>query len=116
MRISSDHPSFISYLNEVTDKVIENVDVEKYFYITKEKKLNTQFIVFTLIEKNIKNKVTILSEQLRTFLLILVKKNEKKERYEVAALLNDIINNFDDIMAKKERLTKISTTKQIIEK
>lgn len=116
MRISSEHPSFVTYLYEITDKVIENVDIDKYFYISKEKQLNTQFIVFTLIEKNIKNKVTILSEQLTPFLLILVKKNEKRETYEVAAILNDIVNNFDEIMSKKDKLTKLSNTKTLIEK
>ena len=116
MRISADHPSFISFLNEVTNKVIENVEIDKYFYITKEKQLNTQFVVFTLIEKNIKNKVTILSEQLKTFFVILVKKNENLENYEVAALLNDIINNFDDIQDKKEKLSKISKGNAVIEK
>lgn len=116
MRISLEHPSFISYLNEIVDNVIENVDIEKYFYINKEKQLNIQFIVFTLVEKNIRNKVTILSEQLTPFLLILVKKNEKKENYEVAAILNDIVNNFDEIMDKKDKLTKISSSKSLIEK
>ena len=116
MRISADHPSFISYLDEITNSVIENVEIEKYFYITKEKKLSTQFIVFTLIEKKIKNKVTILSEQLKTFLIILVKKNENLERYEVAALLNDIINNFDDIIDKKEKLSNIAKSKSVVEK
>ena len=116
MRISPEHPSFISYLNEITDNILENVDVNNYFMLTKDKRRNMQFIVFTLIEKNIRNKVTILSEQLKTFLIIIVKKNEKLERYEIAGLLNDIINNFDEIMDKKEKLTELAKNVSFSEK
>lgn len=107
MRITADHPSFVSYLNDVTNEVIKNVDIDNYFIISKDKKESTQFIVFTLIEKKIKTKVTILSEQLKTFLYLIVKKNEKIERYEVAGILNDIINNFDNILDKKESVIKL---------
>lgn len=107
MRITTDHPSFITFLDEVTNEVLENVEISNYYCLTAEKKINTQFIVFTLIEKKIKSKVTILSEQLKTFLYILVKKNEKIERYEVAGILYDIIKNFDVIMDKKEFTTNL---------
>jgi hypothetical protein len=106
MRITTDHPNFISYLNDVTNNVIENIDINNYFMFTSENKFNAQFLVFTLIEKKIKTKVTILSEQLKTFLYILIKKNEKIENYEVAGLLNDIIKNFDKIIDKKENHKK----------
>lgn len=107
MKITADHPSFVSYLNDVANEVIDNVEVDNYFILNKDKKESIQFIVFTLIEKKIKTKVTILSEQLKTFLYILVKKNEKIERYEIAAILNDIINNFDKVIDKKESVKKL---------
>lgn len=110
MKITADHPSFISYLNDVTNQAIENIDINRYFSFTNEEKIKAQFIVFTLIEKKIKSNITILSEQLKTFLYILIKKNENIERYETSALLNDIIKNFDEIIERKETISKLRKT------
>jgi hypothetical protein len=53
--------------------------------------------VFKIIKSNTEKRVNLGDTEFRAFLVALWKKNEENENYEVAAILNDIIKNYESI-------------------
>ena len=97
MKVNINHPSFITFLDTVTANILSNISVENYFTLSPEKKLNTQYVVFRLMKSAVRVRATLTDNELRSFIIVLWKKNEDIENYEFAAILNDINNNFDAI-------------------
>lgn len=97
MRVNVNHPSFISFLDNVTNTILSNVTVENYFQLTQEKKLAVQFAVLKLMKNSVKVRAKLTDLELRSFVVVLWKKNEEVENYEFAAILNDISTNFETI-------------------
>jgi hypothetical protein len=97
MRVNVNHPSFISFLDNVTNTILSNVPVEDYFQLTQEKKLALQFTVLKLMKNSVKLRAKLTDLELRSFVIVLCKKNEESENYEIASILNDISTNFDTI-------------------
>jgi hypothetical protein len=88
MRVNTNHPSFISFLETVTSNILTNVSVDSYFSLNQEKKLGVQYMVLKLIKSSV---------------------NEESENYEFAAILNDISKNFDkvnEVTNTKKRITR----------
>jgi hypothetical protein len=110
MNVNINHPSFISFLNQVTTNILSNISIEKYFNLTPEKKLNAQYIVFKLLKSSVKIRATMTDTELRSFIIVLWKKSEDKENYEFAAILNDINKNFtiiNELQNPKKRTNKL---------
>ena len=97
MRVNVNHPSFITFLDNVTTEILSNVKVEKYFDLSSEKKLAVQYMVLNLMKGSIKLRSKLSEQELRGFVSVLWKKNEESENYEFAAVLNDITSNFDSV-------------------
>jgi hypothetical protein len=97
MRVNVNHPSFISFLDNVTTTILSSITVENYFQLTQEKKLAVQFAVFKLMKNSVKVRAKLTDLELRSFVIVLWKKNEESENYEFASILNDISTNFDTI-------------------
>lgn len=97
MKINIDHPSFISFLNTITNNILTSVSIENYFKLSSERKLNIQYVVFKLMKNAVRVRAKLSDTELRSFVIILWNKNEQQENYEIAAILNDINNNFDSI-------------------
>ena len=97
MGINAKHPSFSSFLNQVTDNVLSNVSINNYFSLSPEKKLNTQYIAFKIMKKSINVRATLNDKDLKNVIGYLMKKNEESENYEFTSILNDIKNNFEEI-------------------
>lgn len=97
MSINVNHPTFIAFLDQITETIITNINIENYFLLPNEKKLNVQYVVFKLIKNTIKFRATFTDSELKTLINALCKKNEEKENYEFASILSEIINNFDSI-------------------
>ena len=79
MKININHPTFISFLEKISNNIITSVNV------------------FSLIRNVAKLKTNLNEVELKAFITILWKKNEESENYELAEVLNDIITNFDKI-------------------
>ena len=115
MKVNVNHPSFISFLNKVSDHILSNISVENYFSLSPEKKLNVQYVVFKLIKNSVKVRAMLTDTEFRGFIVVLWKKNEEIEKYEFASILNDININFDTISeftktkTKKTHKVKIET-------
>ncbi len=115
MRVNVNHPSFISFLDNVTNAILSNITVESYFQLTKEKKLAVQFAVLKIMKNSVKVRAKLTDLELRSFVIVLWKKNEESENYEFASILNDISVNFDTINdvtnAPKRTTRKIKSEK-----
>ena len=62
-----------------------------------KKKSTISYTVFKIIKSNTEKRVNLGDLEFRAFLVALWKKNEESENYEVAAILDHIIKNYDSI-------------------
>jgi len=97
MKVNVNHPSFISFLENVTENVLSSVSVDNYFSLSQESKMGLWYIVFKMMKNSINMRAKLTDMELRTFVSVLWKKNEESENYEFAAILNDIATNFDAV-------------------
>lgn len=97
MNVNINHPSFISFLDNVSTSILSNVTVSNYFTLTHDKKLGVQYMVLKLMKNAVKVRAKLTDNELRSFVSVLWKKNEESENYEFASILNDIAQNFDSV-------------------
>lgn len=97
MRMNVNHPSFVTFMETVNTSILGNVKSDKYFGFTSEKKLSVQYLTLKLIYQTVKVRAKLTNEELLMFSKILLKKNEELENYEFAAILKDLIGNFDRV-------------------
>lgn len=111
MRMNTNHPSFVTFLDNVTKTILTYVSTDNYFQIPKEKKIGVQFAVLKLMKNAIKTRIKLNDDELKSFVVLLCKKNESIENYEFAGILHNIVQNFDSI----NEMTKTTkrTTKKI---
>ena len=115
MKINVNHPSFISFLENITTEVLNNVTTANYFKLTHDKKMGVLYMVYKLLKKSMTLRTTLSDNEMKAFLVVLWKKNEENENYEFAAILNDIINNYEAVNnfikpIKKPRKAKIDNS------
>lgn len=97
MKVNVNHPSFISFLESVTDNILSTVSINNYFTLPHDKKMGVLYIVFKMMKTSVKSRTRLTDMELKTFITVLWKKNEEAENYEFAAILKDISNNFDSV-------------------
>ena len=97
MNVNTNHPTFISFLENVTTNILSNVTVDNYFSLNSDKKLSIQYMVFKLLKNSVKVRAKLTDAELRSFVNVLMVKNEDIENYEFSAILKDIAGNFDVI-------------------
>jgi hypothetical protein len=73
------------------------VNIENYFSLPQDKKMNVLYVVFKLMKNSLKVRAKLTDDEVRYFVNELMKNNERSENYEFAAILKDISNNFDSI-------------------
>lgn len=95
MRININHPSFLGFIDSVNHTVMTHAPIETYFTMTLDNKMSSLYVVFRLLKNTVNLKAKLSDDDLKSFLEILCKKNEEYENYEFAAILKDIIHNFD---------------------
>lgn len=100
MDINVNHPNFVIFLDNVSNTILAHVTINGYFGLTPDKKLGLQYIVFKLMKTSLRIKGTLTNDEVKNFTFILCKKNEENENYELAAILNDILKNFDTVNEK----------------
>jgi len=109
MNVNVNHPSFISFLDNVTTSILSNVTVNNYFSLPQDKKLGVQYMVLKLMKNAVKVRAKLTDLETLSFVSVLWKKNEESENYEFAAILNDIAQNFDAVNEVTTKPTKRST-------
>ena len=117
MDINVNHPNFIVFLDNVSNTILAHVTTTGYFSSPPDKKLGVQYIVFKLMKTSLRIKGALTNDELKSFTVILCKKNEESENYELAAILNDIVKNFDAVNEKTTTINPhIKTPKTEIDK
>ena len=107
MEYKLSNPTFVSHLNSVAKNINKTVKVNEFFKMTDDTKLSTAYTAFTVI----KTKVNLERIELKPLVTLMRKKCEIEENYEMAAVLNHILKNYDTLLSKY--VTKIGTiTKQ----
>lgn len=114
MDINVNHPNFIVFLDNVTNTILTHVTTNGYFSLPLDKQISMQYIVFKLLKTSLRIKGKMSDSDLKSFTIILCKKNEESENYELAAILNDIVKNFDTVNEKTNTIKQvpIKTTKE----
>jgi hypothetical protein len=110
MALNVNQPSFISFLETLTNNILSHISVIDYFTLSQESKLSVQYVTIRLIKGSIKLNM-INDDELKGFIVVLRKKNEESEHYEFAEILNDIVKNFDTINEFTKLIKKEITVK-----
>ena len=97
MKPNRTHPSFVAFLENVTETISSSVNIENYFSLPQDKKMNVLYVVFKLLKNSLKVRAKLNDDEVKYFVDELMKNNERSENYEFAAILKDISNNFDSI-------------------
>lgn len=106
MKININHPATISYLEHLNKNVLSNIILDKYFSLTKDKKVGVQYLTLKLIKKYLGVKSKLTNSDLLELIKVLQKNNEDSENYEFASTLKDISTNFDLLINLSEPLPK----------
>jgi hypothetical protein len=97
MKVNINQQSFVTFLENVTETIVSSVNVENYFSLPQDKKMNVLYVVFKLMKNSLKVRTKFNDDDLKDFVNVLMKSNVNSENYEFAAILKDISNNFDSI-------------------
>jgi hypothetical protein len=112
MNINVNHPSFISFIDNVTKNILSEIDINNYFSNPPDRRLKLQKGTLTVLKKNLKTRALVSDTEIKGFVIVLQKKNEQMENYEVSGILKDIILNFDSINPPSDKkntsMTKIN--------
>ena len=103
MSINVNHPSFITFLDNVTKTILSEIDIKNYFNIPLEKRTKLQKATLMVLKKSLKTRALVTDTEIKAFVIILQKKNEESENYEVSAILKDITVNFDDLNPQPDK-------------
>jgi len=113
MKVNVNHPSFISFLENISNNILSTIKIDDYFSLNQEKKLSISFTVLNLLKNSAKVRANLSDVELKSFIIVLCKKSEENENYEFAAVLNDVIKNYDAINKLSESTKKsIKQTKK----
>lgn len=115
MKVNVNHPNFISFLENVTNNILSHISIENYFTTSSDKKMGVQYMVYKLMISSVENRTKLTEPEMKSFLTVLWKRNEESENYELAAILKDIITNFDTVnefSKTPKRQTKIVKTEK----
>ena len=122
MKVNVNHPSFVSFLENISNNILSTIKIEEYFNLAPEKKLTVSYTVLNLLKNSAKVKANLTDKELKSFITVLCKKNEEAEYYEFAAVLNDVIKNYETVSelltvpkktARKNRKSKPDSDSQV---
>jgi hypothetical protein len=102
MKINVKHPTFQSYLEEVTTNILSLISIENYFTLNNDAKIGIQFIVLKYIDSSLKIRLSIEEEDIKKFIHYLLKRSNENENYEFSGVLKDLNTNFDILITKTE--------------
>ena len=108
MRININHPSFISFLENVTSIIMYEIDIKGYFNNTPEKRIKIQKAVILILKKALKSRSILTDTEIKGFIIVLQKKNEESENYEISAILKDIIINYESLTEPIDKKNTVS--------
>jgi len=112
MKVNVNHPSFISFLENISSNILSAIKIDEYFGLTSAKKLTVSFTVLNILKNSAKVKANLSDNELKSFIVVLCKKNEEVENYEFSAVLHDIVKNYDTVSKMGSKKKPIKKTKK----
>lgn len=112
MKVNVNHPSFISFLENISSNILSAIKIDEYFGLTPSKKLAVSFTVLNILKNSAKVKANLSDNELKSFIAVLCKKNEEAENYEFSAVLNDIVKNYDTVSKMKPPQKSVKKAKK----
>jgi hypothetical protein len=91
------HPTFTNFLDNLISNIVTNIYVDKYFGLPNDQKLSEQLKVFKIMNNSLRSGVKLDEEQYKSLIKLLWKKSEEVEKYELSAILKNVLDNFDGI-------------------
>ena len=116
MRINPGNRSLIKFLEELTQNILSNINPQSYFTLNADKKNTLLYSVFIMIKNMSNNSIVLKDGDLKNIVTILLKKNEELENYEFAAILKDIVCNYDSIEEILKETVKKPRAKRTVTK
>lgn len=107
MKININDPVFVSFLDNITGGILSVIRVDNYFTLPNENKFALTYTVFQYLVTTTKIKVKLSDVELKSLIVILLKKNEENENYELAAILQELLKNFDKISVLSNNVNEI---------
>lgn len=108
MKIDINHPTFTNFIENVISNITTNVYVDKYFCSTNEQKLVDQLKVFKIMNNSLRSNIKLSENEYKSFISVLWKKSEDIEKYELSAILKDVLDNFDSIHEVTKPIKKVT--------
>jgi hypothetical protein len=100
MKVNVKHPTFQSYLEDVTTNILSLISIENYFKLNNDAKIGIQFIVLKYIDSSLKIRLSIEEEDIKKFIHYLLIRSDENENYEFSGILKDLNSNFDLLISK----------------
>lgn len=97
MKIDTNHPTFANFLDSVIGNITTNIYVDRYFGLPNDQKLAEQLKVFKIMNNSLRSGAKLDEDQYKTLIKLVWKKSEEVEKYELSAILKNILENFDSI-------------------
>jgi hypothetical protein len=91
------HPTFTNFLDNLISNIVTNIYVDKYFGLPNDQKLSEQLKVFKIMNNSLRSGVKLDEDQYKSLIKLLWKKSEEVEKYELSAILKNVLDNFDGI-------------------
>lgn len=111
INVDINHPSFVQLIEKINNKVVTNIDVNRYFSLAEDKKRGLSYLALKLVNSSVGARIKMTENELLSLVTILWKKNEESENYELAAIFKNIMENFNVIYSSikpAKRTRKIS--------
>jgi hypothetical protein len=58
MKVNINQQSFVAFLENVTETIVSSVNVENYFSLPQDKKMNVLYVVFKLMKNSLSSPLT----------------------------------------------------------
>jgi hypothetical protein len=97
MRVNINHPTFVAFIDTVTTNVSTNIDTTNYFTVPQEKKVGVWYIALKLIRLSAKRRAKFSETELQDLIKVILKRCEDNEEYEFAAIMKDLLKNYDSV-------------------
>ncbi len=97
MKIDTNHPTFANFLDNVISNITTNIYVDKYFGLPNDQKLAEQLKVLKIMNNSLRSGAKLEEDQYKSLIKLVWKKSEEVEKYELSAILKNVLENFDSI-------------------
>ena len=92
MKIDTNHPTFANFLDNVISNITTNI-----YVLPNDQKLAEQLKVLKIMNNSLRSGAKLEEDQYKSLIKLVWKKSEEVEKYELSAILKNVLENFDSI-------------------